>query len=95
MENERNYFRKNIDMLFVKWMMGVPRRCYVKTWKSGANTAIPDFFCKNTSIQISVFLVIWLPTYLTEPLAKHEDTRKVRKILKASRLVKNYQNKSK
>lgn len=78
-ENERNYFRNNIDMLFIKSTVGEPMRCYVKTWKSGTNTAIPDFFCKNTSIQISVFLVIWLPTYLTEPLANMKTPEKSEK----------------
>lgn len=70
MENEI-ILEKNIDMLFVKCMVGAPVRCYVKTWKSVTNAAIQDFFCKNISIQISAFLVIWPPTYLMEPLAKH------------------------
>lgn len=54
MENERNYVRKNMDMLFVKCMFGEAMKCYIKPWKQVANTAIHNIFCKNTPIQIRV-----------------------------------------
>lgn len=40
-------------MLFVKCVVGVAMRCYVKSWNL-LNTAIHNIFCENTSIQIRV-----------------------------------------